>query len=325
MKSFFSSFFRSSLCLLTLWSLTLGASAQEGTIQVSPMIDEIRIGNGTIPERVLTISNVNTVTSYDIRLEPFDVEIEPSSHAVSYLPEASKGNTKRSLASWLDLDENQFVLAPGEERKLSYRIQKPDGVADGSYYASLNVSFTPQSSAPQEESFVKVKQSIGSLILVNVSKEGDVTNEDLSDFLVTPLRLVPGGDAMKAQVMVTNNLLRYLRLRSHIRITDLDGEVYYDSSAADQRVFPGETTAVSQSFPAQYMRSEIPLLLSYELYSLGLDRVIASEQQAIGAEHSFVGDLSGLKGVLGLVILVMGFSCVYVFRQGSQRRKKGKK
>ncbi len=310
------------------------ASAQEPSISVSPMINELNVKSGRPYEKSLRVVNINQTKDIQVDLEAFDIAIDPDTHNVQIFPEESKQNTKRSLASWITMDGNEeALLSPGEEKNFRYQLDVPEGTVPGDYYGIINVYFSLKGDPSSEnQSSVKVRQSIGSLVLVQVSNAGQEVSVSVEDFVSSDVELTPKGDMIVAEVEVTNNLLSYLNLSPYIRIKDTKGELYYESQGLVKRVFPGETTRLSHTFPDSYMFSQIPLILDFELQSRTQEASLYNFEMAIGAERTFVGDLTAPKLFIVLLIALMilffwyqkkgQHSTARTFKKKKKRKKK---
>lgn len=284
------------------------AWAQEGTISVSPLINELSIHPDGEYERTIEVTNIHSSLSYDVDVTPFDISVDPESHNVKFFAEESKGNVQRSLASWVVFDsEESFRLAPGESREVDYHLEIPQSVSSGDYYAALNFYFEAVKERNAVNGGVQVRQSIGSLLLVTLSKNANAEAPTFEDLVFSELTLSPRGDEVVVNLNMLNNLLNYLNVNPYIEITDRGGEVYFQHQGASKRVFPGESADIVHAFPESYMRSEEPLVMKYSLHSKAKAATVYESEVEIGAAPSLIMDLWGVKGVLILgTILMLG-------------------
>lgn len=315
MKYFFSTF----LGLLTLVGFVPKVSAQEdlGSVSVTPLIVEISQEPGQTYEQEIVVRNTNGRVM-EVVAEAFDVEIEPVSHNVRFLPESSRGNQQRSLASWLEFPEEPFRLAPGETESFSVQVVAPSIANPGDYYASINFYYSPID-ADQDDGTVKVRQSIGSLVLLQLSGE-EVAETD--DYVFSDVRMEPSGDNVKVLVSASNDTLRYAHIRPQLTIFDEGGEVYYQSLGAITRVFPGETLDISHRFPREYLDSIIPLTLKVDLQGQTADTLYYSREiSLVDADSSSMMASPNVIAIVIIIAVLFLISCWYLKKRQSASQK----
>jgi len=76
-----------------------------------------------------------------------------------------------SILWWLSFDRGPYLLAPGEEEKITFSISIPDATDPGGHYGAILVSpFTPKE---KDQSAARLESKVASLLFVNVEGEVD--------------------------------------------------------------------------------------------------------------------------------------------------------
>lgn len=300
--------------LIFLPLVVASAHAQNaGSIAISPLVTDLNLQAGVRSTQEIVVRN-NNGDSYVITPEAFDVEIEPVSHNVRFLDRASLQNERRSLASWLELSASTFVLEPGESRKLTVFFEVPSEVEAGDYFASLNFYYVPEE-VEESGSMVRVRQSIGSLFLARVNGDGQA-QVSAADYEFASMELFPGEDDVTVQIEVSNNTLRYVSLKPQIILLSHSDEVQFKSVGESVRVFPGESQVVSHRFPAEYLLSQEPLLLKYQLWDHLMKKPLhEQEQELIEVSQAGVDFVGSLRPILLFLMLVMLMAIVVCSRR----------
>ncbi|MDF2379229.1 MAG: hypothetical protein P1V18_03335 [Candidatus Gracilibacteria bacterium] len=315
---------------LVIFTAFVPMSLAQGGISLTPLISDMELERGMSYQRNVKVRSVDSL-GLELNLEIYDVLVDPKTHAVSFLPDESKKNTQKSLASWIEpLGEGEFSLVAGTENIVSYQITVPEDAPLGNYYASLNFYYSAAEKA--ELGNVQVRQSIGSLVLVNIV--GDTTevssgSEESEDYEISDIVLSPNGKETTVWVDFTNNTLRYVHLKPQLTISDVKGEVYYQKQGKSKRVFPGESFSFREAFPNSYMEAVENLELEYALWDKQQDEKYYSQQISLGGlggEFSLFWSQMAwwVKVVLGVITLVVLGVAVLIRRRrdGAVSKKK---
>nr|MDP9212343.1 DUF916 domain-containing protein [bacterium] len=86
------------------------------------------------------------------------------------------GDNPFKLHSFVEYPQESFTIAPGEARRVSFRIDVPDGVFPGGYFGSMLFRAVP---ADEEAEGTSVEQGgqVGTLFVITVSGDADVRGE----------------------------------------------------------------------------------------------------------------------------------------------------
>ena len=246
---------------MSLMSLVSPVQAQGGSITVSPLHLDAAFEAGQKAEKEIVVKNIND-QAFSIGLELADVEIDPATHNVRFLPPSSLKNSQRSLASWISPKTSMpFVLEPGEERAVTVQIAVPRGIESGDYYASLNFSFQPVEAGKVR--MVQVKQSVGALLLASVSGIDGAEAELLQE---VSFEVDSRGDETWVKASLQNAGLRYIQAKSQLKLSGGMGDVYYLKEGASQRIFPGEEVKYESSLPSHLLTEKPLMTLTYSLW-----------------------------------------------------------
>jgi hypothetical protein len=304
-----------------LISLTAGvfwipsASAQSGSISISPLIIEMDVEEATSYVREVIVKNTNGIP-YEVTFEAFDVEIDSLNHNVSFLPPESKRNVQRSLASWVvPVSPVKFLIEPGQKIPFQFQFQVPAGAFADDYYGSLNFYYRPVSQV--QNGNVQVRQSLGSLLLVSLNSSTEVP--PVSPYNISRLTLNKKTEETGVSLDFTNETLRFVHLKPLITLKDESGETYFQKEGLSKRVFPGETSSIPHSFPNVYLASAADLKLHYSLWNKSGEQKLYEEELSLDSLRSAAGfDVSRLRFWLmaGALVLLLSSVSIYIKRKG---------
>lgn len=306
----FSITFLTVLTILTIAPLT-HAQVTSGSISISPLTMELILEVGKSTDHRITVKNSFAVP-YAISFEALDVEIASDTHSVKFLPPESKGNTTKSLASWVrPVGSSTFQLEPDQDKVFSFRLEPPQGISPGDFYASLNFYYQPVE-AGESGGRVQVRQSLGSLILVSVAGTGTPATA-AQDYTISEPRVSLLGDSVEVLTDVRNNTLRYIHLKPLLSVVSKEGNVVYQKDGKSKRVFPGEATVMEDTFPQSVVALAEGLTLKYSLRdarsqtsyfesSVSLDNLSASW---LGVIRQSLLWITGALILIGLAVLML--------------------
>jgi len=311
-------------CVWTMGVSQARAANGEGGININPLIMELSLVPGKSYDHKVTVSNSSKVSDFIVNAEAFDVAIEPETHNVKFFDDASKKNVNKSLAAWIVPESDLALLVESKEvKEYHFKIEVPAEAQSGNYYASVNFYFEAKG---QQTKFgnVKVRQSIGTLMLVNVGSEGEEELHGAAlDYEMSALELVPGEEETNLVINFFNNGLKYIHLRPLIQIVDAAGEVYYQKEGSSLRVFPGDKSTIESAFPNSYLAKANELTLNYSL----VDKEKGDKYYEKALALSVLGDgrvvmdgFSVVETFKWLVLFSVMFTVLYVLLLWKSRR-----
>jgi len=300
-------FFFSLITAVTVLSLSAPVYAQEfySSISIQPLIVEMEIENVQSYIKKIKVVNTNSVP-YEITFEAFDLEIDPSTRNMKLLPASSKKNRIKSLASWVVPEgDSVFVLQPKEEKDFEFQFGAPVEASPGDYYASLNFYYKPVGAA--ENGNISIRQSMGCLFLVSLLGENLETDQEPYDMTQVSLRRM--ADDTEVSIELLNNTLRFVQVRPSLSIRDEEGEVYFQKDGSSKRVFPGERSIISSSFPNIYLAAKERMTLDYTLWDRQKKLKLYEETVPLevfrGASPPYFENLKSILQMSGGALLVL--------------------
>ncbi len=148
------------------------------------------------------------------------------------------GSSARSNAAWIELDEREPELQPGETRAILFKLTTPDDPAlRGTYWSVLMVepSFDERTPAPGEIS-VRAVVRYGIQIVTQIGSPTATIPPALSDPAIER-----DGDAHVLRVDLSNAGERWLRPRVEVRLFDGEGRAVITLPSAQARIYPGSS------------------------------------------------------------------------------------
>ena len=160
MKKFFHLI---ALFLFLLPNLVSGQEVQ--SITISPLVFDLSADKGEILKESLKVYN------------PSDRSIKIKLTTEDFLPKGERGEVEIvelepeleniiSLAKWIKLEENEFILEPRQEKIINFTIEIPKDAEAGGKYGSLIVNVSGLGEI--EGVGAKVLQKVASLILFSI-------------------------------------------------------------------------------------------------------------------------------------------------------------
>lgn len=159
---------------LSFWGLFLAilffsvanpASAQQAGrgIGLSPLNYEITANPGDTITNEIKVFNPSQGT-IGVKMEIEDFAVEGEEGRVKLEPAETE---TYSIAQWLLIDPLDFVLAPGEQKMVSFTITVPQSAEPGGHYGSILASTRPLEGGPS--SGAGVASRVGALVLLSVT------------------------------------------------------------------------------------------------------------------------------------------------------------
>mgnify|MGYP000541686548 CR=1 FL=1 len=190
----------------------------------------------TVP---ISLKNVGAV-AMDCQLEINDVRSSCDS-GYQYLP---AGSTDESCALWLELEQEQFLLQPGEEQQIKVRLKCPLSIRKAGARACVLVNSKPAIDSSDSGLKVRVRYAI-SFLYRNPIIPGLVALH------AQRLELSKDQPFWGLRFQNTGNVDRIVR--SHAKLIDTSGKVVYSKSSEKARGF-----APNQCRTLRFPTPEIP-------------------------------------------------------------------
>lgn len=268
-----------TISIITLFTfLTTPTYAQTLSLSVSPPVVEIRMQPGRIATRTYTVKNLGERTS----LIPLLMEYTPT--GVRPLPALD------TTAHWIQWNDPQiqwntpFPLEAGTEKKVELHISPGTETAQQDYPRAI--LFQTVAVAGTQFSHATIQQSIGSILLINLTSTGAVAKSVQVASFTTPM-VIDSFGPLSISIDVKNNGNTFTRVLGSISIGNGLGTAAH--ALAPHLLLPGETYRLISQTPqtSSYSYSNNPSLKLYGFfigsytveYSLIMDNETTSIQQ----------------------------------------------
>ena len=234
--------------LLALGLVSLAANsvfAQESQVglTITPLTFEISANPGTAIENKVEVSNPtkNTI-NVAMEVEDFTALGEEGGVAVG-----EQESEIYSLKKWVTATPKAFVLAPGANKIVTFRVDIPDNAEPGGKYATILASVTGVTGPKQSGATINPK--VGSLLLVSVS--GDITEAvKVQDFEV-PNFVSQGPVPLVLRIL--NEGTVHERPTGLITVTDIFGNEVAKVEIPQKNVLPGAVRKVETQLKNQWL------------------------------------------------------------------------
>ncbi len=231
-----------TLVILSFLVFPYAKAANETSISISPLIFDLSANPGDTVTNELLIRNSGA--------EPTVVSVE----ALDFVASGEEGEinltdsqSTYSLASWIELDSNQFTLKGGEQTKVKFSIRVPFNAEPGGHYASVYVHLSP--TLENASSGSGVGQKIGSLILMKVA---GTTKEGAEAETFKTTKSVYENGPVNFNIRIKNTGSVHVKPKGIIAITDIFGKKVADVAVEQKNILPGavrHTTATWEKTP----------------------------------------------------------------------------
>lgn len=225
-------------------------------LSISPLVFELNADPGdTLTNQIKVFNPTGNATEVKIGVEDFTPIGEQGEVVLS---EPDNANSTFSIASWTISDPEQFVLKPGEQKIVTFKINVPRNAEPGGHYGSIVAKISGGSNSVSGSS---VGSKRGALILVRISGQ---IEENISVDTFTTKSLVQNGPIDFA-LKFKNNGNVHLKPAGFITITDMFGNQVDQISFAEKNVIPESVRDVSTSWDKQKLfgRYTANLVASY--------------------------------------------------------------
>lgn len=216
--------------------------AQSG-VGVSPPRVELSAVAGSQVTQVVNVDNPSTSSPLDVTVAISDALMGPEGNII-WVP---AGSHQWSLAPWLSVNALEFTLEAAQSRSVTYSVNVPTGVPDGTYWT---VMFFDSTAASPEDDVgeaigISSRVRVGHIIYVDVgqpTKQGTIVG----------IRYDMGEDAAASvRVLFSNTGTGLLRLSGTVEVRDKSGSLVHSLRVEDEASFPGATHEVAFRLPSR--------------------------------------------------------------------------
>lgn len=177
---------------------------------------------------------------------------------LDYLPHAQgrteflkPGSIERSISSWIQVKNQEIILAPNSSFVLDYEVQVPANITPGSYWSMIRL--VPDTSG-QEGVQQRVAYGMQVIVRQTPTPEGNISLENLK---------VEANDSKKTLCCdLKNTSVSDMLLHSKLELYDSTGQKVFETSGQTQRLYPGSD--LSFSFPLDVKKGSYQAFLIFE-------------------------------------------------------------
>lgn len=291
-----SLFFAFCLTVVGIFGLAGLTKAQDSkSITIIPPKFEL-FGNpgDTLTENIRVRNDSSAPFTYQVVVEDFSSSGE---EGFVVLEEDSDDDTY-SLAGWIDFQEDELLIQPGEEVTFTFNIIIPRDAEPGGHYASVLF----QSGSEPEPGTASVTQRIGSLVLLRVS--GNVVEEAAIESFTVP------GFSQTSPVDLTlrvkNNGNVHVQPKGTIIITNLFGQKVDEIPLQGANVLPEAVRKMDTQWERQNALGiyTATLVATYGQQNIPLT---AAARFAVASTTALILiTVIGLAGIILMVSLISG-------------------
>ena len=202
-------------------------------LEISPASNRIELSNGEVYTGEMSVKN-STDADMNVEMSVGSYSIEDSNYGSPNYDSPSKYSV---IKDWIQLDKNEFVLAPDESTVVRYTINTPANPPAGMQFATIFASTTP--SEELEGSGIVATSRIG-MVVSALMKDGEtieqanIQNEKIDGYQPTsPLK---ASFAIKNEGNVGVDVSYSMTVKSAINGTEV-----YKSNTDSSSVYPEST------------------------------------------------------------------------------------
>lgn len=219
------------LFLIFLFLLPLSLVRAEGRgVGLSPLTFEMTVNPGDTEINQLKVYNPNEESQIGIKMEVEDFTVIGEIGHVKIEPAETE---TYSIARWVTIDSEEFILGPGEQKFIEFTIDIPDDAEPGGHYGSILAKTT--SVVGGEFAGAAVAGRVGALVLLSVSGE---VRESLSVESFSVPNYSEYGP-INFELRFKNTGTVHLKPRGHLTITNWLGTKVADLEVPQNNVLPG--------------------------------------------------------------------------------------
>lgn len=207
--------------------------------------DSNRIGltiNPALSERVVTAGQL-TLTTIDVT----NISQQPQAVSVSFRPIApidpvtdESARSRYDATSWLSVDSRQFLLAPGESRPISLRINPPDDAGPGGHYANVVFRVLNDQNTSDSQSSARISPELSTVLFMTVP--GNITESAQVDFTSPPTWNWSKNQEFNAAINNTGNI--HLLPSGSVSISQLNGHEVEHLDFPAKLIIPGTSSSL---------------------------------------------------------------------------------
>lgn len=172
-QSFLSSRQQRGRVILALFAVsTLFASlcvapvqAASGGLSIGPFLQEVTLAPGQAESSFrITVTNT-TSAELPLRLSVVDFGAADESGGINFLPSADNLERRYGLASWMRLEKDALVLAPGKSQQVTVTVDNRESLSPGGHYGAVVFEVDKERNGGEIQPKVDFTKAVSTLVL----------------------------------------------------------------------------------------------------------------------------------------------------------------
>lgn len=218
-----------------LFAGTPVAAESREEITISPATTMLRSDPGSqVSGEFKVVNTGETTLNYTIYARPYSVETE------AYRPNYSAVSERSSVYKWVQFDQTEGSLNPGDEQSVRYTVRIPQDASPGGHYSVLFAETVPEQT---DEQMVVRNKRVGSVVRLTIDGErnekGSVDTIGLASFqMKAPL---------KASARILNDGNVDIDADTTLTVQSIFGRELY-SEKHTNAVFPGQPRLIEREW-----------------------------------------------------------------------------
>lgn len=151
----------------TITTITPAATVQAaaGGLSIGPFLQEVTLQKDqTDASFKITVTNTTPV-ELPLRLSVVDFGAADEAGGINFLPNADNLERKYGLASWMRLEKDALVLAPGSSQQVLVTIDNRESLSPGGHYGAVIFEVDKERRAGEIQPKVNFTKAVSTLVL----------------------------------------------------------------------------------------------------------------------------------------------------------------
>jgi hypothetical protein len=300
--------------------LAVSAGADEESVQLGiEAVDsdfewfELVMEPGESTDLTVRFSNRGTVAT-GASVYPADVRtIRGGGMGMAEMNQPRTGPTE-----WLDFEDEEFDLEPGDVEERSFTVTVPDDVDPGEYITSIVIQNTEPIDIGEDDGRFDQTVRQGLAIAIEIPGEREAGME------IIDTQHIEAGERSIVEVYLENTGLAHLRPAGTFALADTDGEILAESSISLDTFYSGTETVIEITFSDRLPEDEFLIQVSLEdeqtgasvqaddipLNLTGEDSEVEADDDgatgAVGSPGATVAENPGWSVIIGGLMVLFG-------------------
>lgn len=141
------------------------ARAAAGGLSIGPFLQEVTLEPGQTDSSFrITVTNT-TKTELPLRLSVVDFGAADEAGGINFLPSADNLERRYGLASWMRLEKDSLVLAPGSVQQVMVTVENRESLSPGGHYGAVIFEVDTDLGSGEIQPKVNFTKAVSTLVL----------------------------------------------------------------------------------------------------------------------------------------------------------------